>query len=289
MWWQGFRGPRTHTRYLTRERWERRSEWPLTVAAIVFLLPYAWPILDLELSPEWHTVCDLLSWATWALFVVDYIARLFLSRRRWRFVRSHLLDLVVLALPLLRRLRLLRLIPLLAILNRRAGVSLRGRVATYVGGASVLLLFVAALAALDAERDAPDANISGYGDALWWALTTMTTVGYGDHFPVTMTGRLVGAALMLCGIALLGVVTASLASWMLARIRDIEQDTVAATRQDIEALADEVRALRGQLETANRGHLPRRPRCGPMIRDREGCSRRGVPIELSCGTRRTWA
>ena len=150
-----------------RERWEKRPEWPLTVAAILFLLAYAWPILDLELSPEWHTVCDLVSWATWALFIVDYIARLFLSRHRWRFVRSHLLDLVVLALPLLRTLRLLRLIPLLAILNR-AGVSLRGRVATYVGGASLMLLFVAALAALDAEREAPDANIATYGDAVWW-------------------------------------------------------------------------------------------------------------------------
>lgn len=73
----------------------------------------------------------------------------------------------MLALPLLRPLRLLRLIPLLAILNR-AGVSLRGRVATYVGGASLMLLFVAALAALDAEREAPDANIATYGDAVWW-------------------------------------------------------------------------------------------------------------------------
>jgi voltage-gated potassium channel len=130
------------------------------VAAVLFLLAYAWPILNVELSPEWRSVCDIISWATWALFGVDYVARLVLSKTRARFVRTHLLDLIVLALPLLRPLRMLRLIPLLAVLNRRASTSLQGRVATYVGGASVLVVFVAALAALDAERDAPSANIS---------------------------------------------------------------------------------------------------------------------------------
>jgi voltage-gated potassium channel len=221
----------------------------LTVAAVLFLAAYAWPILDIELSEGWHTVCDLISWAAWAMFAVDYAARLVLSRTRWRFVRTHLLDLIVLALPLLRPLRLLRLVPLLAVLNRRAGMSLHGRVAAYVGGASVMVVFVAALAALDAERDAPNANITSYGDAVWWAMTTVTTVGYGDRYPVTVTGRFVAGALMLCGIALLGVVTATLASWMLARIRDIEQDAAAITRHDLETLTSEVRSLRGQLES----------------------------------------
>jgi voltage-gated potassium channel len=85
-------------------------------------------------------------------------------------------------------------------------------VVTYVAGSAVLLVFVGSLAVLDVEQNAPDAKILSFGDAAWWAITTITTVGYGDLFPVTPIGRLVAAALMMSGIAVLGVVTASIAS-----------------------------------------------------------------------------
>ncbi len=91
--------------------------------------------------------------------------------------------LAVIALPLLRPLRLLRLVAVIGVLNRRAGSSLRGRVVVYVVGATTLLTAVAALAMLDAERNAPGANITTVGDALWWGITTITTVGYGDRSP----------------------------------------------------------------------------------------------------------
>jgi voltage-gated potassium channel len=103
-------------------------------------------------------------------------------------------------LPLLRPLRLLRLIPLLSVLNRRAQTGLRGRVAIYVAGGASLLAFVAALAVLDVERSSPDANISDFGDAIWWAVRTMTTVGYGDHYPVTGIGRVVAFGPRISGL-----------------------------------------------------------------------------------------
>ena len=87
------------------------------------------------------------------------------------------------------------------------GESLRGRVATYVAGSAALLVFVGALAVLDAEQSVPDAKILTFGDALWWAVTTITTVGYGDLYPVTAVGRAVAVALMLNGIAVLGAVS----------------------------------------------------------------------------------
>ncbi len=191
-----------------RLRWERAAELPLTGAALVFLVAYAIPILRPGTPGPWALIVTV----TWVLFGIDYVVRLALSEDRWTFVRKHVLDLLVVALPLLRPLRLLRLITLLTVLNRYAGSgALRGRVVLYLVGSTTLLLLVAGLAVLDAERGASGANIETAGDAFWWAITTMTTVGYGDRFPVTVTGRLVGAGLMVGGIAVLGTVTATLA------------------------------------------------------------------------------
>lgn len=228
-------------------RWERPGEWPLTAAAIAFLVAYAWPILDPELAPTWVGACRVVSIATWLVFVVDYLVRLALARDRRHFMGRNLLDLAVVVLPLLRPLRLLVLVRALGVLNRAAGASLRGRVATYVAGSTVLVLFVASLAILDAERDAPGARITTFGEAVWWSFETVTTVGYGDRYPVTGTGRLVAVGLMLAGIALLGVVTASFASWLIDRVAATEEESETATRRDVHRLTDEVGALRAEI------------------------------------------
>jgi len=135
------------------------------------------------------------------------------------------------------------------VLNRYASAgALRGRVVLYIVGSTALLILVSSLAILDAERGREGANIEDYGDAAWWAITTMTTVGYGDRFPVTGAGRLIAAALMLAGIALLGTVTATLASYLLERVQEAEEEAQAATRQDVRALTEEVAALRRELQ-----------------------------------------
>jgi voltage-gated potassium channel len=185
-------------------------------------------------------LCRWLSWITSGIFVVDLVVRLALADERLRYLVRHWYDLLVIVLPLLRPLRLLRLIPLLSVLNRRAQTGLRGRVAIYVAGGASLLAFVAALAVLDVERSSPDANISDFGDAIWWAVTTMTTVGYGDHYPVTSVGRVVAFGLMLGGIALLGTVTATLASWLV--------ETVAAEKEQAEDLHATVQRLEAKVD-----------------------------------------
>jgi voltage-gated potassium channel len=183
-----------------RRRWEKATNWPLMVAAVIFLAAYAIPVLDPDLPTRLLDLCRWLSWITWGIFVVDLVVRLALADERLRYLIRHWYDLLVIVLPLLRPLRLLRLIPLLSVLNRRAQTGLRGRVAIYVAGGASLLAFVAAPAVLDVERSSPDANISDFGDAIWWAVTTMTTVGYGDHYPVTSVGRVVAFGLMLAGL-----------------------------------------------------------------------------------------
>ncbi|KRF32293.1 hypothetical protein ASG94_17595 [Nocardioides sp. Soil805] len=195
-----------------------------------FVVAYAWPVLDPRLDPDLRTLLDALSWTVWAAFAIDLAARLFLAEDRRRYAVSHWYDVALVLLPVLRPLRLLRLLALVRILDRSAAGSIAGRVLVYVSGATLLAVALGALATLDAEQDAAEANITTYGDALWWASTTVTTVGYGDRFPVTGEGRFVAVALMLVGIALVGTVTASIASWMLARIES--ERAAAGTSED---------------------------------------------------------
>jgi len=125
-------------------RWERAAEWPLMIAAVVFLAAYAVPILYPDLPTSLLDLCRSLSWITWGIFVADIAVRLFLAEQRLGYLAQHWYDVLVLALPLLRPLRLLRLIPLLSMLNRRARVTLRGWVAVYIAGGASLLTFCAA-------------------------------------------------------------------------------------------------------------------------------------------------
>lgn len=186
--------------------------------AVAFLVAYAWPVLDPRLDSDLAGFLTVVSWTVWAAFAVDLVIRLALAEERRRYALRHWYDIALVTLPVLRPLRLLRLLALLRILDRSAAGSLAGRVLVYVSGAAVASVGLGALAALDAERDADGANITTFGDALWWAATTVTTVGYGDRFPVTTTGRCVAVVLMLVGIGLVGCVTASIATWLLDRV-----------------------------------------------------------------------
>lgn len=205
-------------------RWERVADGPLMAVAVAFLVAYAVPILEPGLSAGAQRVCQVVTWTAWGLFALDYLARLVLAEHRRRFFLRHLLDLAVIVLPLLRPLRLLRLVTMLGVVNRRATVGLRGQVAIYVLGGTALIGFCGALAVLDAERANAEANIVTFGDAAWWAMSTMTTVGYGDRYPTTGVGRIAAAGLMVAGIALLGVVTASVASWLIEHVTATEED-----------------------------------------------------------------
>ncbi|GAA2097049.1 potassium channel family protein [Streptomyces albiaxialis] len=242
-----------------RERWERRTEVPLLWLAGLFALAYAAPIL-LPDSPRWvRNACRGVEWGVWGTYALDYFVRLALSRRRWLFVRRHPFALLAVALPMVQPLRLLRLVAALLLVGQRARLASQIRVTTYVAGACVALLMFGSLAVLEVERGQPGSTIHSTGDALWWAFTTMTTVGYGDTAPVTGPGRVLAVGLMLSGIALLGVVTANIAAWFIAHFdrddEEIERQTVAIT-----ALTEEVRQLRAQvaeLSAHRAGHVPR--------------------------------
>lgn len=237
------------------QQWESRTELVLAATAILFLIAYAYPILRPGIGSEMKQLCHAVQLASWIAFAVDYAIRLFLATDRVGYWTRHLHDLAVIALPILRPLRLLRLVMLLKVLNRSATENLRGRIAVYVGGSSVLLIFCSALAMLDAERGRPGATIENFTDAVWWAAATVTTVGYGDLYPTTSQGRLVATGLMVGGIALLGVITASIASWLIDKVRDADEALAAATRRDVQVLSAKVDELSELLHSLRVSHL----------------------------------
>jgi voltage-gated potassium channel len=231
---------------VTPEQWHARTEAPLTATAVLFLVVYSWSVLadlqgDLEEAAEW------VMWSLWFVFVVDYVVRLLLAEHRLHWFATHLLQFLMVALPVLRPLRLLRLLMLFDVLRRATGELMRGRVTVYVAGSAAMLVYIASLAELESERHAPGAHIVAFHDALWWAFETITTVGYGDRVPVTVEGRAVAIGLMIAGIAMLGVITATIASWMVERVQLADRESDAVTVAHIDALTERLERLSAQV------------------------------------------
>ena len=228
------------------QRWERHAEWPLAVAAVLFLVLFSRQVLAQPQGREAHIVW-VVDWVIWGLFVVDYVVRLCLADNRWHWFLRHLLDFAIVTLPLLRPLRLLRLLVLIEVLQKAIGDAFRGRIVVYTVSGVLLLIYSASLAVFDKERYLHGATINSFGKALWWSITTVTTVGYGDVYPVTNTGRVIAVLLMIGGISLVGVVTAALASWIIDRVTEEESVMQAATVAHVEELRNEIRALGKEL------------------------------------------
>jgi hypothetical protein len=135
---------------------------------------------------------------------------------------------------------------------------------------------------LDAERGAPRANITTFGDAVWWSVSTMATVGYGDRCPVTVAGRAIGIVLMIAGVGLFGIVAAVAAAWFIADGTEQQErqqaKAVSSLTSEVTSLRHEIRQLRRQL--AAQPHHPQ-----PLLQ----ASYRGTACSLRSplpGTRR---
>ncbi|TMR08625.1 potassium channel family protein [Nonomuraea turkmeniaca] len=232
--------------------WERRTSVALLAIGVVFLLSWAIPVLVPNLPTAADTALWYLQVITWALFTADYLIRVTLAPRRLRFLVRNIPSLLVVLLPLLRPLWLLRALLLLHVIADRIRLPLRLRAVVYVSGTALFLCMVGSIAVLDVERD--NGNIKTIGDAIWWSLTTMTTVGYGDRFPITAEGRLVASGLMIAGIALAGVVTAAIASWFVERFERtaaLDRRTEAGLAQVAAELTETRKALADLAHTHN--------------------------------------
>lgn len=157
----------------------------------------------------------IIEFFIWGIFVIDYFLRLIRSENKWRYFKAHPLEFIAM-LPLgtifqtARLIRLVRVVRLITIVNRRSAF-LDNFFCKY--NIDKLFLFVVLLMFLSAlSMKWIEPSFHSYGDALWWAVVTTTTVGYGDIYPHTTIGRIVASILMMVGIGMIGVVTGTITS-----------------------------------------------------------------------------
>lgn len=197
-----------------RDRWEAATTWPLLIASVLFLIAYSWRILERNPSTTLVVVLTVILVLVWIAFVVDYIVRIILSPDKWWFIGHSKVDLLSVFIPIARPFRLLKYLGRIPLLGGNSGAALRRRVIIIAATFVVMFIYVMSLAEYAAERDANGANITSFGDSVWWACVTMATVGYGDYYPITIMGRVLAVILMIGGVAIVGTATGTLVSYL---------------------------------------------------------------------------
>jgi voltage-gated potassium channel len=207
----------------------------------------------LTLRPDDIAILDAFDNLVCGIFLIDFLIRLIQAPQKWNFfVTWGWIDLIssIPAIDIFRAGRIVRVIRILRILR---GIRVARILAKYLrnhraDGAilavvfvSLLLLVLSSVAILQVEQPSEESNIKTPSDALWWALTTMTTVGYGDKFPVTTIGRIIASFLMIGGVGLFGTLSGSVTSWIL-------NPTEERQEVDLDQIQNELKAIHLELE-----------------------------------------
>ena len=201
----------------------------LTFLALVFLVAFSWPAFDATPSANTLAILNIVQWISWLAFAGDLLWGFIKSADKKKFLLSHPLEIVAVALPMLRPLRLLRLISFGSLVLEKVSIGKSVGITIKVIVTTLFFGYIAAIQITIVERVSPSGNIKNFSDGLWWAFTTITTVGYGDRYPTTTEGRILAVCLMVLGISLLGVVSATIAAWF---VRLMQNDDRSKTHTD---------------------------------------------------------
>jgi voltage-gated potassium channel len=214
----------------------------------------------LPLTPATRSVLEYADFAICIVFLADFFVRLARAEDRRAFLKWGWIDLAS-SIPTLgvaragrvaRIIRIVRLLRAVRSIKHLGAFLLRRRAEAALSAAAliaVLAITSAAITILELEAGRQGANIRTPADALWWALATITTVGYGDRFPVTAEGKMIAAILMIVGISLFSILTGAVASWFVEPAR-AKQDELARLRAQIEGLVRAVESLRAARESS---------------------------------------
>jgi voltage-gated potassium channel len=226
---------------------QARLERPLLIAALLTI-----PAIAIEQSvaaQPWETIATVLNWAIWLAFVGEAVLMLRVVDDRWGWVREHPLEVVIVVLtpPFLpasmQAARVFRLLRLLRIL--RLGILVRRFLSTEgVKDAAVLAVMTvlgggAAYAAVEKSQ-----NLSTW-DGVWWAVVTVTTVGYGDTSPETDAGRMIAIVVMFVGIGFIAILTAAAAERFLRSAESAERRELQSIEQRLEEVVARLETMSG--------------------------------------------
>ena len=185
----------------------------LTFLALAFLVAFSYPAFVNPVPSSTQTLLNIVQWVSWVAFATDLIYGLINAKSKKQYLKKHPLEVAAVLLPFLRPLRLMRVISFGSLVIQKVAIGRQFAITIKVIITSIFVAYISAVQITIIERDIDGSNIKNFGDGLWWAITTVTTVGYGDRFPTTTEGRFLAVGLMIMGISLMGVITASVASW----------------------------------------------------------------------------
>jgi len=221
--------------HLTQE--QKHALHPINII-VFFLSLYVIIALIIDtffaLSKEMHTLLLDIDYVICFIFFIDFLHRLFTAKNKWEYMRWGWIDLLssipvnfFLAGRIVRVFQLLRVLRAIRSIKYLSHYFLKNKIKsafTSVAILALLTIIFCAIGILQVEKDAPGSTIKTAEDALWWAYVTITTVGYGDRYPVTNEGRIIAAVLMTVGVGLFGTFTAYVASWFVAKKVEADEE-----------------------------------------------------------------
>jgi voltage-gated potassium channel len=181
-----------------------------------------------------HELLQIIDDGICFIFIYEFFHRLIIAKRKIDYLKWGWIDLIssIPAFPFVRIGRLFRLVRLLRILRAFRSVRVllnhlfenkaKGTI-TLVSICTLLIVIFSSISILIVEKN-PQSNIQSAEDAIWWSIVTVTTVGYGDKFPVTTEGRIIGTILMLFGVGMFGTYTAYIAAWFSSSFKNNKEN-----------------------------------------------------------------
>ncbi|MEI8312216.1 MAG: ion transporter [Verrucomicrobiota bacterium] len=232
---------------------EKIGPWDFVILALsIYVLAAMCLEVLVPLNSNVKGVIEDADFVVCIIFMADFFRRFFQAKSKMGYLKWGWIDLAS-SIPTVDWLRWGRFVRVFKILRILRGVRSAKEIVRFVfasrakgtAASAVLVAFVLMLTctmAILLLENSPDSNIKTPGDAAWWALATITTVGYGDKFPVTHEGRMVGAILMICGVGLFGTLSGLVASWFLESDEEPRLQVDEAILKDIQSRIVELQA-----------------------------------------------